>query len=95
MTVVGVPKEIKNSENRVALTPAGASEFVKCGHTVYVQSSAGVGSGYSDEEYLKAGAKILPSIDEVYAAADMILKVSRLRHNFIFFLDILYVLAIR
>ena len=73
--IVGVPKEIKNSEARVGLTPAGASEFIKRGHGVYVQSTAGLGSGFSDDEYLKAGAKILSTIEEVYGIADMILKV--------------------
>jgi alanine dehydrogenase len=72
---IGVPKEIKSSENRVALTPAGAAEFIKHGHTVYVQESAGVGSGFSDREYVDAGAEILSSIEEVYATANMILKV--------------------
>ena len=73
--IVGVPKEIKSSENRVALTPAGASEFIKHGHAVFIQESAGVGSGFSDREYVEAGAKILPTIEEVYATANMILKV--------------------
>lgn len=73
--IIGVPKEIKQSENRVALTPAGALEFVKRGHTVYVQSTAGVGSGFEDSEYVASGAKILPTIEEVYAIAEMIIKV--------------------
>ncbi len=73
--IIGVPKEIKNNENRVALTPAGASELVKHGHTVYVQHTAGNGSGFSDEEYVGAGAKILPTIEEVYGIAEMIIKV--------------------
>lgn len=73
--IIGVPKEIKNNENRVAVTPAGVSEFVKHGHTVYVQKTAGTGSGFSDEEYTEAGASMLPSIEEVYAIADMIIKV--------------------
>lgn len=73
--IIGVPKEIKNNENRVALTPAGASELIKHGHTVYVQSTAGLGSGFSDQEYLEAGAKILPTIEETYAIAEMIIKV--------------------
>ena len=64
--IIGVPKEIKNNENRVALTPAGASELVKNGHTLYVQTTAGNGSGFSDEEYVSAGANILPTIEEVY-----------------------------
>ena len=73
--IIGVPKEIKNNENRVALTPAGASELVKNGHTLYVQTTAGNGSGFSDEEYVSAGANILPTIEEVYGIAEMIIKV--------------------
>jgi len=73
--IIGVPKEIKNNENRVALTPAGAAELVKNGHEVYVQATAGNGSGFADEAYVGAGAKILPTIDEVYAIAEMIIKV--------------------
>ncbi len=73
--VIGVPKEIKQNENRVALTPAGALELTKRGHSVYVQSTAGDGSGFSDDTYVEAGAKILPTIEEVYATADMIIKV--------------------
>ena len=73
--IIGVPKEIKNNENRVALTPAGATELVKRGHEVYVQSTAGQGSGFEDEEYIKAGAGILPTIEETYAIAEMIMKV--------------------
>lgn len=73
--IIGVPKEIKNNENRVAVTPAGVTEFVKRGHEVYVQATAGEGSGFMDEEYAGAGAKILPTIEEVYAIAEMIVKV--------------------
>ena len=73
--IIGIPKEIKNNENRVGLTPAGAQEFVKHGHTVYVQATAGVNSGFPDSEYEKVGAKILPTIEEVYAIAEMIIKV--------------------
>jgi alanine dehydrogenase len=73
--IIGVPKEIKNNENRVALTPAGAQELTKRGHTVNVQASAGEGSGFSDQEYVKAGSKILPSAEGVFAAAEMIMKV--------------------
>ena len=60
--IIGVPKEIKNNENRVAVTPAGVSEFVKNGHTIYIQATAGTGSGFSDEEYKEAGANLLPTI---------------------------------
>lgn len=73
--IIGVPKEIKPSENRVALTPGGTLEFVKRGHTVYVQATAGEGSGFKDQEYVDAGAKILPTIEAVYGIAEMIIKV--------------------
>ena len=73
--IVGIPKEIKNNENRVALTPAGAKELTRRGHTVYVQKNAGINSGFPDSEYESAGAKILPTIEEVYAIAEMIVKV--------------------
>lgn len=73
--IIGVPKEIKNNENRVALTPGGAKELVKRGHQVYVQHTAGEGSGFSDDEYTAAGAAVLPNIEDVYAIAEMIIKV--------------------
>lgn len=73
--IIGVPKEIKNNENRVGMTPAGVKELVAHGHTVYVQHTAGQGSGFADEDYVKAGASILPTIEEVYSAAEMIIKV--------------------
>ncbi len=73
--IIGVPKEIKNNENRVSLTPAGARELVKHGHTVYVQHTAGENSGFPDDDYINAGAKILPTIEDVYAIAEMIIKV--------------------
>jgi alanine dehydrogenase len=73
--IIGVPKEIKNNENRVALTPAGVAELKKFNHTVYVQKSAGAGSGFSDEAYRGAGAILLDTIEEVYQAAEMIIKV--------------------
>ena len=73
--IIGVPKEIKNNENRVGMTPSGVQEMTKNGHVVYVQASAGVNSGFSDEAYTAAGAKILPLIEEVYASAEMIVKV--------------------
>ena len=73
--IIGIPKEIKNNENRVALTPAGAQEFVKRGHTVFVQTTAGVNSGFPDDAYEAVGARILPDIEAVYAAAEMIIKV--------------------
>lgn len=73
--IIGVPKEIKNNENRVAVTPAGARELVAHGHEVYIQHTAGEGSGFADDLYIQAGAKILPTIEEVYAIAEMIIKV--------------------
>ncbi len=73
--IIGVPKEIKQSENRVALTPAGVMEFVRHGHSVYIQTHAGDGSGFSDDDYSDAGAQILPTIEEVYRIAEMIIKV--------------------
>ena len=72
---IGLPKEIKNNENRVGLTPSGIVELVKNGHTVFVQANAGTGSGFSDEDYLKAGAEILSTIEEVYDTTEMIVKV--------------------
>lgn len=73
--IIGVPKEIKSNENRIALTPAGAFELTKRGHTVYVQKTGGEGSGFQDSEYEEAGAKILPTIEDVYEIAEMIIKV--------------------
>ena len=73
--IIGVPKEIKNNENRVGMTPSGVFELVKNNHTVYIQSTAGEGSGFFDQDYLEAGANILDSIEEVYAIAEMIVKV--------------------
>ncbi|MEJ0029252.1 MAG: alanine dehydrogenase [Bacteroidota bacterium] len=73
--IIGVPKEIKNNENRVALTPAGTAELLKRGHTVYIQTKAGEGSGFSDDEYAGAGAKILGKAEEVFSIAEMIMKV--------------------
>ena len=73
--IIGVPKEIKNNENRVALTPAGTRELTRRGHTVYVQTTAGDGSGFSDAEYTKAGGKILPNAEQVFSTGEMIMKV--------------------
>ncbi len=73
--IIGVPKEIKNNENRVGLTPAGAKELIAHGHQVYVQATAGEGTGFSDAEYEAVGAKILPTIEDVYGIAEMIIKV--------------------
>jgi len=73
--IIGVPKEIKNNENRVAITPAGVQAMVAAGHKVVIENNAGVGSGISNEEYVTAGAEILATPQEVFAAADMIMKV--------------------
>ena len=73
--IIGIPKEIKNNENRVALTPAGAQELTRRGHKVYVQATAGVNSGFTDDAYKTVGAEILPTIEDVYATAEMIIKV--------------------
>lgn len=73
--LIGIPKEIKDNENRVAITPAGAKELVKRGHQVYIQMDAGTGSGFSDDMYRSAGANILPTIEEVYHAGEMVIKV--------------------
>ncbi|UXP30863.1 alanine dehydrogenase [Reichenbachiella agarivorans] len=73
--IIGVPKEIKNNENRVALTPSGTKELIKHGHQVFIQSTAGEGSGFADEEYVSVGAKLLPTIEDVYQVAEMIIKV--------------------
>lgn len=73
--IVGVPKEIKNNENRVAITPAGVEAMSKAGHTVVIEHNAGLGSGISNVAYQSAGAKILPTAKEVFSQADMIMKV--------------------
>ena len=73
--IIGIPKEIKNNENRVAMTPAGVQEMTRRGHKVYVQATAGVNSGFTDDAYRAVGAEILPTIEEVYATAEMIVRV--------------------
>jgi alanine dehydrogenase len=73
--IVGVPKEIKTNENRVALVPAGAESLVSDGHTVLVEQGAGLGSGFPDAAYTAAGASIVPKIDDIWARAEMIMKV--------------------
>jgi alanine dehydrogenase len=72
---IGVPKEVKNHEYRVAITPAGVHELVRSGHEVFVQHSAGVGSSIPDEDFISAGARILPDADDVWQTGDLILKV--------------------
>jgi len=73
--IVGVPREVKDRESRVAVTPAGAREYASHGHTVIVEMAAGSGSGFADAEYVAAGARLVPSHDEVFARAEMIVKV--------------------
>ncbi len=73
--IIGIPKEIKNNENRVGMTPAGVAELVRHGHQVVFQHTAGEGSGFADAEYVRSGAQVLPSIEDVYAQAEMIVKV--------------------
>ena len=90
---VGIPREVKNHEYRVAITPAGVNEFVRAGHEVYIETEAGEGSSITDDEFVAAGARILPSADEVWATGDLILKVKepieeeypRLRHDQVLF----------
>ncbi|MEU0039562.1 alanine dehydrogenase, partial [Streptomyces sp. NPDC006333] len=72
---VGIPREVKNNEFRVAITPAGVHELVRHGHQVFVEQNAGVGSSITDVEYVSAGAQILATADEVWATADLLLKV--------------------
>lgn len=90
---IGLPKEIKDNEYRVGLTPAGVQALSRAGHTVYVQKTAGDGSGFSDEQYVKAGGELLDTADEIWAAGDMIVKVKepvapeypRMRENQVLF----------
>ncbi|MET0766740.1 MAG: alanine dehydrogenase, partial [Aeromicrobium sp.] len=73
--LVGVPREIKNHEYRVAITPAGVHELVRHGHDVVIEHAAGAGSSITDAEFVEAGAKILETADEVWSSAELILKV--------------------
>jgi alanine dehydrogenase len=73
--IIGIPKEIKNNESRVGMTPAGVFELTKRNHKVYIQSQAGFGSGFFDNDYQGVGAIILETIEEIYAIAEMIVKV--------------------
>ena len=90
---IGLPKEIKDNEYRVGLTPAGVQALENAGHEVYVQKTAGGGSGFTDEQYVKAGAELLDTADEVWQTGDMIVKVkepvapeySRMRENQLLF----------
>lgn len=73
--ILGVPKEIKNNENRVGMTPAGVMELSSYGHTIYIQKDAGINSGFSDSDFVAAGAVILDAIEEIYSLSEMIVKV--------------------
>ena len=73
--IIGIPKELKDNEKRVSLTPYGAEELILSGHQVYIQRNAGTGSGFSNSDYEKVGAKILDTIDEIYLLSDIIVKV--------------------
>ena len=79
--IIGLPKEIKNNEFRVGMTPANVSDYVQAGHTVLVEAGAGVGSGFGDQEYAEAGAQILEKAADVWAGADMIVKVKEPLHS--------------
>ena len=73
--IIGIPKEIKAQEERVAITPAGVEAFKKAGHSILIEKHAGIGSGFTNEDFIKAGAEILETPQEVFEKADMILKV--------------------
>ncbi|OFW78779.1 MAG: alanine dehydrogenase [Alicyclobacillus sp. RIFOXYA1_FULL_53_8] len=79
--IVGIPKEIKNNENRVAITPAGAVSLIKAGHQVLIEDQAGVGSGFTNEDYSAAGATIVALAADVWAQADMVMKVKEPLHS--------------
>ena len=73
--IIGVPKEIKKLEYRVGLTPAAAKTYIQAGHRVFIQQDAGIGSGFSNQEYTQVGCTILTTIADVYRQAEMIIKV--------------------
>ena len=73
--IIGIPKEIKEQEQRVALLPSAAEQLIRRSHSVLVQKDAGLGSGYPDEDYVKAGAEIVDTAKEVFARAEIIVKV--------------------
>ncbi|MDF2691350.1 MAG: ald 1, partial [Gammaproteobacteria bacterium] len=79
--LIGVPKEIKNHEYRVGLTPGSVSELVRHGHQVMVETNAGAGIGFSDQDYINAGATIIPTAVEIFKSADMIVKVKEPQPN--------------
>ena len=73
--IIGIPKEIKNNEKRVSLTPFGAEELISLGHIVYLQKNAGLGSGFPDNMYVQYGVKTIENIEDVYLKSDLIVKV--------------------
>jgi len=73
--IIGVPKEVKNNENRVGMTPQGVAKLVKAGHNVLVEKNAGLGSGFADSEYRQSGAKVVGSAKDIYKKAEMIVKI--------------------
>jgi alanine dehydrogenase len=79
--IVGIPKEIKDNEQRVALTPHGAKDLIGLGHIVNIEQSAGNGSGFNDADYVEVGATILPSLEEIYSTSDLIVKVKEPQPN--------------
>jgi len=79
--IVGIPKEIKNNENRVAITPAGAVSLIKAGHQVLIEDQAGVGSGFTNEDYTAAGATLIALAEDVWAQAEMVMKVKEPLHS--------------
>lgn len=84
--IIGVPKEMKNNENRVAVTPAGVVHLINAGHKVVIETNAGIGSGFTDEEYKQAGAEIFERASEIWEKAEMILKVKEpLPHEYRYF----------
>ncbi|MCL2017353.1 MAG: alanine dehydrogenase [Alphaproteobacteria bacterium] len=84
--IIGIPKEIKNNENRVGITPAGVGTFVKAGHTVYIETNAGINSGFSDADYLSVGAKILDDAKDVWDKSELVIKVKEpIASEYVFF----------
>ena len=79
--IVGIPKEIKNNEKRVALTPNGAQELINSNHSVLIEKSAGIGSGFKDSDYTEVGAKIISTPEDVYSQSDLIVKVKEPQPN--------------
>ncbi len=84
--IIGLPKEIKNNENRVGMVPAGVGALAKAGHQVLVEAGAGLGSGFADESYRAAGAQLLSTAKEVWERADIIVKVKEpLKEEYVYF----------